>query len=122
MRVRLCHSTSKLLGYRGGFEMARPPKRFHEFIGQRRVISHLSRLTDGSKARGKPAPSFLLVAGSGQGKRALAEAPAREYDDENAEGSLPTFHHLVAGNEIEWHRMSCRQSWQSWRIACAIPF
>ena len=69
--------------------MARPPRTFHEFVGQRRVITYLTRLIRGARALGKPCPSLLLAAPSGAGKTTFANAIATEY------GS--TLHLLNAG-------------------------
>jgi len=71
--------------------MARPPKTFHEFIGQTRMVKHLQRLIAGAKALGRACPSLLLTAPSGCGKTALAGAVAAAY------GS--TFHPLLAGED-----------------------
>lgn len=59
--------------------MARPPKTFNEFVGQRRVIAYLTRLIRGARALGKPCPSLLLAAPSGAGKTTFAHAIAMEY-------------------------------------------
>jgi Holliday junction DNA helicase RuvB len=77
------HETSE------GSAMARPPKTFNEFVGQRRVITYLTRLIRGARALGKPCPSLLLAAPSGAGKTTFAHAIAMEY------GS--TLHLLNAG-------------------------
>ena len=81
--------------------MPRPPKFFHEFIGQKRVICYITKLVAGSKKLGKPAPSLLLVAAPGQGKTTLAEALAREYGGEGEDGALQGFHHLLGGKEAD---------------------
>lgn len=71
--------------------MARPPKTFHEFIGQPRTVKHLQRLIAGAKALGRTCPSLLLTAPNGYGKTALAGAVAAAY------GS--TCHTLLAGED-----------------------
>jgi len=55
----------------------RPVFDFHGMVGQKRVCSYLSRLTDGARARGRVAPSLLLVGPAGHGKSSLAAAYAR---------------------------------------------
>jgi Holliday junction DNA helicase RuvB len=59
--------------------MPRPPKTFHEFIGQTRVIQYLVRLIAGAKALGSTCPSMLLIAPAGAGKTTLGRAIAAEY-------------------------------------------
>jgi Holliday junction DNA helicase RuvB len=59
--------------------MPRPPKAFHEFIGQTRVMQYLVRLIDGAKALGRACPSLLLIAPAGTGKTTLGQAIAAEY-------------------------------------------
>lgn len=59
--------------------MGRPAKRFHEFIGQRRVVGHLQRLIGGAKQCGDPCTSLLLVGAAGFGKTSIAQAVAAEY-------------------------------------------
>ena len=73
--------------------MGRPPKTFHDFIGQGRVVNHLQTLIDGAKALGSACPSLMLSAPSGFGKSAMAEAIAHEY------GS--NLHPLFAGREAK---------------------
>jgi Holliday junction DNA helicase RuvB len=72
--------------------MARQPRTFNRFIGQRRVVSFVKRLIQGAKIRGAPCPSLLLIGRSGAGKTVLARAVAREY------GSA--FHRLFAGEDL----------------------
>ena len=59
--------------------MGRPARRFHGFIGQRRVIGHLQRLIGGAKTCGDPCTSLLLVGAAGFGKTSIAKAVADEY-------------------------------------------
>lgn len=73
--------------------MGRPLKRFHDFVGQKRIIDFLTRLIAGAKTLGQPCPSLLLKAPTGCGKSSLAKAIANEY------GS--NFHLLLAGQEVQ---------------------
>jgi Holliday junction DNA helicase RuvB len=74
-------------------KMARPPKTFAEFIGQRRVVEYLARLIKGSKAQRIPCPSILLIGPSGCGKTVLAKALATEYGAQ--------LHSVFAGNDVQ---------------------
>jgi holliday junction DNA helicase RuvB len=59
--------------------MGRAPKRFNDFIGQRRIINHASRLCQGARIAGKTFPNMLLIGPSGHGKTSLARAVSIEY-------------------------------------------
>ena len=58
--------------------MARAPKRFHDFIGQSRVIAELQGLINGSVCQGRPVPHLLILGKAGWGKSSLVEAVERE--------------------------------------------
>ena len=58
--------------------MARGPKRFHDFIGQNRVIAELQGLINGSVCQGRPVPHLLILGKAGWGKSSLVEAVERE--------------------------------------------
>jgi Holliday junction DNA helicase RuvB len=72
--------------------MARPPRKFGEFIGQRRSIRLVQRLIKGARVRGLPCPSLLFVGPSGVGKSTLAKASAAEYGSK--------LYRLFAGAEV----------------------
>jgi Holliday junction resolvasome RuvABC ATP-dependent DNA helicase subunit len=65
---------------------------FNDFVGQGRVVRHLSRLIAGAKQLGRPCPSLLLIAPAGHGKTSLAGAVAQEYGTE--------LHLLFAGEDV----------------------
>ena len=73
--------------------MGRPTKRFHEFIGQRRVVTHLQRLITGAKELGDPCTSLLLVGAAGCGKTSCAKATAEEYGTK--------FHWILASGDTK---------------------
>lgn len=73
--------------------MARRLRTFNEFVGQRRVVGHTTRLIAGAKAMGRPCPSMMLTAPAGYGKSVFAEAVAREYGT--------TLHTLFASHDTK---------------------
>lgn len=73
--------------------MGRVVKKFHDFIGQKRVINFLRKIILGAKTLGQSCPPLLLKAPTGCGKSSLAKSIAIEY------GS--TFHLLLAGQEVQ---------------------
>ena len=73
----------------------RPLKTFNHFIGQRRIVQFLARLTLGAKAQGKPCPPLLFIAPAGYGKTSLAQAVADEYGTD--------LHSIFAGNDTSAH-------------------
>lgn len=73
--------------------MARPVKRFHEFIGQQPVVEHVQRLIHGAKVCGEACTSLLLVGTAGSGKTSIAKAVAAEYGSD--------FQTLLAGSDTK---------------------
>jgi Holliday junction DNA helicase RuvB len=71
--------------------MARPPRTFNQFIGQRRVMRLLTRLIGGAKALGRACPHLRLGAPAGHGKTALGHAVSQEYGSD--------CHFLIAGSD-----------------------
>ncbi|MGE3542155.1 MAG: hypothetical protein AB7N91_32670 [Candidatus Tectimicrobiota bacterium] len=59
--------------------MARPPRTFNEFVGQKRVMTSLTRRIMGAKALATPWPSLRLAAPAGAGKTTFAAARAPAY-------------------------------------------
>ena len=56
--------------------MPRPLKTFHDMVGQRVPVKHVTVMIDGSQVLAKPCPSLLLTAAPGYGKTTFAEAVA----------------------------------------------
>ncbi len=75
--------------------MGRPLPTFEGFVGQRRVVSVLKRLTDDSIAHVRPVPPLLLVAPSGFGKSALVRAAAARLAASKSDE--PSNLHVVQG-------------------------
>ena len=73
--------------------MGRPAKRFHDFVGQRRVVGHLQRLICGAKECGDPCTSLSLVGAAGFGKTSIAKAIASEYGSD--------FHSVLASGDTK---------------------
>jgi Holliday junction resolvasome RuvABC ATP-dependent DNA helicase subunit len=72
--------------------MPRPLKTFHDMVGQRVPVKHVTVMIDGSRVLAKPCPSLLLTAAPGYGKTTFAEAVA------GAVGS--TLYTLLAGRDL----------------------
>ncbi|MFY9225198.1 MAG: AAA family ATPase [Blastocatellia bacterium] len=73
--------------------MGRPVKKFHDFVGQKRVINFLRKIIVGAKTLGQSCPPLLLKAPTGCGKSSLAKTVALEYES--------NFHLLLAGQEVQ---------------------
>lgn len=75
--------------------MARPPKTFAGFIGQRRVVTTLEDLATGAMQHSGRIPNLALIGASGLGKSALAEALARRLSncaDDDTPANLRVVH------------------------------
>lgn len=62
--------------------MARPPREFCQFVGQKRVVDTLRALANEAMAKKGVLPPVMLVGPAGSGKTALAEAVARHLRGE----------------------------------------
>ncbi len=77
--------------------MARPPKEFHDFIGQRRVVRTLGELADEATRRGGVLRPLMLAGPAGYGKTALTEALARHLSLNRSAPEAVQFRSIHAG-------------------------
>lgn len=77
--------------------MARPPKEFCQFIGQRRIVETLERIADEAVARAEVLPPLMLIGAAGSGKTSLAEAVARHLAGRDADADATNFRVVHAG-------------------------
>jgi Holliday junction DNA helicase RuvB len=60
-------------------KMPRPVPKFHDYIGQKRIVDYLRRLIDGALTRNEPFPHTLMLGPSGVGKTRLSKALSTEF-------------------------------------------
>lgn len=80
--------------------MARPIKRFGDFIGQGPIVRTLEPLSERCLVRKLPLPHLALVGRAGTGKTELVRALAAHYGNAQPGDPITNLHSLVAGRGL----------------------